>query len=160
MHLLSAREVPLDAGADPVDLGQSPGDIVLLSAADSEIACLAQARRALGPTFPSVRLASLMRLQHPLSIDLHVERVVARARLVVLRVLGGRGYWGYGLEQVAETCRRNAIPLAALPGDDRPDAEPRRLEHARSRGLPKTVALPRRGRHRQCASSACVTRPR
>ena len=64
-----------------------------------------------------------MRLQHPLSVDLHVERVVSHARLVVLRLLGGRGYWSYGVEQVAEACRAADIPLAALPGDDRPDPE-------------------------------------
>ena len=40
-----------------------------------------------------------------------------------VRLLGGRGYWPYGLEQVAAACRAHGIPLACLPGDDRADPE-------------------------------------
>ena len=72
---------------------------------------------------PSLRLANLLELAHPLSVDLHVERVVAQARLVVLRLLGGRGYWPYGVEQVAASCRAHGVALACLPGDDRADPE-------------------------------------
>ena len=67
--------------------------------------------------------ASLLQLGHNLSVDLYVEKVVARAKLVVVQVLGGAGYWPYGIEQVAETCRRRGIALAILPGDDQPDPE-------------------------------------
>ena len=49
--------------------------------------------------------------------------MVGRARLIVLRLLGGRSYWPYGLEQVVAACRAGAIPLAVLPGDDQPDPE-------------------------------------
>ena len=58
-----------------------------------------------------------------MSVDLYVERVVAAPRLVVLRLLGGRSYWPYGLEQVAAACRASGIALAVLPGDDQPDPE-------------------------------------
>ncbi|MEM9441829.1 MAG: cobaltochelatase subunit CobN, partial [Pseudomonadota bacterium] len=44
-------------------------------------------------------------------------------KLVVLRLLGGRSYWPYGLEQIAAVCRSADIPLAVLPGDDQPDQE-------------------------------------
>ena len=64
-----------------------------------------------------------MQLAHPMSVDLYVDSVVARAKLVVARVLGGAGYWPYGVEQLAETCRAASIPLALLPGDDQPDPE-------------------------------------
>lgn len=123
MHLLSAQEAPSADADAAVDLGQSPADIVLLSAADTELACLARAHARLGDAAPSLRLANLLRLGHPLSVDLYVERVVARSRLVVLRLLGGRGYWAYGLEQVAAACREGGVALACLPGDDRPDPE-------------------------------------
>ena len=72
---------------------------------------------------PSLRLANLLQLGHPMSVDLYVEQVVSRARLVVLRLLGGRSYWPYGLEQVVAACRAGGIPLAVLPGDDQPDPE-------------------------------------
>src|SRR5919112_2533672 len=123
MHLLAAQPGTISDGSEAVDLGQTPGDIVVLSAADTELACLAAAHDRLGLGFPSLRLASLLQLGHNLSVDLYVEKVVARAKLVVVRVLGGAGYWPYGIEQVAETCRRRGIPLAVLPGDDQPDPE-------------------------------------
>ena len=85
-QLEAAAPTTVHAGVDgeAVDLGQTPGDIVILSAADTELASLAaaQARRPAGA--PTLRLANLLKLRHPLSVDLHVERVVARARLVIL----------------------------------------------------------------------------
>ena len=48
---------------------------------------------------------------------------MSRARLVLVRLLGGRGYWPYGLEQVAACCAERGIALACLPGDERADPE-------------------------------------
>ncbi|HIJ61734.1 MAG TPA: cobaltochelatase subunit CobN [Rhodospirillaceae bacterium] len=121
MHLLAATPGGISDGSEAVDLGQTPGDLVVLSAADSELACLAAAKAQV-PGF-TLRLANLLHLGHPMSVDLHVAKVIGQSRLVVLRLLGGRGYWSYGLEQVAQACRRAGIPLAVLPGDDQPDAE-------------------------------------
>ncbi|HEX7968169.1 MAG TPA: cobaltochelatase subunit CobN, partial [Stellaceae bacterium] len=126
MHLLAAQPGTMCDGSAAVDLGQTPGDIVVLSAADSEVACLAAAQRRLADTdrnAPSLRLASLLRLGHNYSIDLYADTVLSRARLVVVRLLGGRGYWPYGVERVAALCRERSIALALLPGDDQPDAE-------------------------------------
>src|SRR5258707_1229432 len=125
MHLLLAQPGRVDDGAAAVDLGQSAGEIVILTAADSEIACLAMAQRRLAaePGAPSLRLANLMRLGHNSSVDLYVERVVEPARLVVVRLLGGRSYWPYGVDRLVATCRERGILLALLPGDDRPDPE-------------------------------------
>ena len=121
MHLLQARPGAAVDETEAVDLGQTPGDVVFLSSADTELASLAGARAGFGDGFPSLRLANLMQLAHPMSVDLYVDSVVAKARLVVARVLGGAGYWPYGVEQLAETCRAASIPLALLPGDDQPD---------------------------------------
>src|SRR6266511_577663 len=125
MHLLATRPGSVSDGSGAVDLEQSPGDIVVLSAADSELACLAAARARLAaePAFPSLRLASLLQLTHPMSVDLYVEKTLAHARLIVVRLLGGRGYWPYGLEQIAAVRRERGIAVAFLPGDDQPDAE-------------------------------------
>ncbi len=127
MHLLAAQPGAIMDGSVAVDLGQTPADIVVLSAADSEIASLSAARarvvERLGDRFPSLRLANLLRLQHNLSVDLYVEKVIAHARLVIVRLLGGRGYWPYGVDQIVAACRDGAIPLALLPGDDQPDPE-------------------------------------
>ena len=101
MHLLAATAAPRDDSV-AIDLAQDPADIVLLSAADSDLACLAAARRRLGAGFPSLRLANLLRLGHPLSIDLYDEAVLRHAKLVIVRLLGGISYWPYGVERLVE----------------------------------------------------------
>ncbi len=126
MHLLAAAPGAVDGGSEAVDLVQTPGDIVVLTSADTEIAALSSAHRArheAGPHTPSLRLANTMQLGHNMSVDLYVETVVQHAKLVVCRLLGGRGYWPYGVDEIAAACRAANIPLALLPGDDQPDAE-------------------------------------
>ena len=123
MHLLAAQPGAVSDGEEAVDLGQTPGDMVVLSAADSELACLAAAKARQGDAAPSLRLANLMHLGHPLSVDAYVDDVIRHARVVVVRLLGGTGYWRYGVEQVVAACRNNHIALALVPGDDQPDAE-------------------------------------
>ncbi|MEZ0170694.1 cobaltochelatase subunit CobN [Microvirga sp. TS319] len=120
MHLLPVTTVSLDEGSEAIDLQQPPGDIVVLSFADSDLGALAAAHRR-RPDRPSLRLASLRRLRHPLSIDLYVDKTARRSRFVLVRCLGGRDYWRYGLERLSETCRADGVKLAVLPGDDRPD---------------------------------------
>ena len=44
MHLLAAQPGQIVDGSEAVDLGQSPGEIVFISAADTELAALAAAR--------------------------------------------------------------------------------------------------------------------
>ena len=127
MHLLQAQAGGISDGSEAVDLGQSPGDIVVLSAADTELSSLAAAHDGGGEGAPSLRLANLMQLGHNLSVDLYAETIVAKAKLVVVRLLGGVGYWPYGVEQLVATCREREIPLALLPGDDQPDPELARL---------------------------------
>src|SRR4051812_8564195 len=122
MHLLKGQPRGLDAGGVPVDLEQSPGDIVVLTAADTEIAGLAAARRALGPDFPAVRLANWMSLAHPYSVDLYGEKVLRHARLILIRLLGGASYWRYGLDEAVRICRAEGTKLAVVPGDGTWDA--------------------------------------
>jgi cobaltochelatase CobN len=110
-----------------VDLGQSPGDIAVLSAADTDLGCLAAAARLRADGAPSLRLAHLLRLGHPAAIDLHAERVLAHARLVVVRLLGGIGYWRYGVDRLSAMAREGGPMLALLAGDGREDPELARL---------------------------------
>ncbi|MGH6925707.1 MAG: cobaltochelatase subunit CobN [Propylenella sp.] len=122
MHLLRGQPRSLTAEAEPVDLEQSSGDIVILTAADTEISGLAAARRALGEPFPSVRLANWMQLLHPYSVDLYGERVLAHAKLIAVRLLGGASYWRYGLDETVRIARGNSAKLVVLPGDATWDA--------------------------------------
>src|SRR5215471_14264927 len=125
MHLLATIPGTIADGTAAVDLAQTPGDIVILSSADTEIALLAAAQRrwrAQDPAAPRLRLGPILRLGHNFSVDLYMD-TVARAQLVIARVLGGSSYWPYGVERLVETCRTGGIRLALLPGDDKPDPE-------------------------------------
>src|SRR5215510_1294530 len=121
MHVLATELATLEEADRAVDLGQSPAEVVVLSFSDSDLSALAEAWRQEADLLLSLRLASLKRLGHPMSVDLYVESVVARARLVIVRCLGGLDYWRYGLEHIADTAREKGVLFAALPGDDRPD---------------------------------------
>jgi cobaltochelatase CobN len=123
MHLLLAKAASIDeAGNAAVDLGQSPAEVIALSFADQDLLGLASAWKRAGPRRPSMRLANLRDLRHPMSVDVYAESVLEKARVIIVRLLGGLDYWRYGMEELARICRHNKIALAAVPGDDRPDA--------------------------------------
>ncbi|MEO1549857.1 MAG: cobaltochelatase subunit CobN, partial [Pseudomonadota bacterium] len=122
MHLLAATPGTVSDGTEPVDPGQTPADILFLSAADTELALLSEARAQMDAA-PSLRLTQLSWLAHPFSVDLYLTTTAERSRLVIARVLGGQAYWTYGVEQFAARLRAAGVPLVLLPGDDKPDAE-------------------------------------
>jgi cobaltochelatase CobN len=122
MHLLTTTSTSLDEIVEAVDLGQPPGDIAVLSFADSDLAGLAAAWEAERTALPSVRLAHLRDLRHPLSVDVWIDRVGTHAKVIVVRLLGGLDWWKYGIERLSSLARARGIALAVLPGEDRDDA--------------------------------------
>jgi cobaltochelatase CobN len=94
-----------------------------LTAADTDIQLLAASLTHLPPTFPALRVTNLLHLQQNVTIDLYIEEVLQQAQGIVLRLLGGRGYWSYGLESVKQCVERSGAKLLVLPGDDRPDPD-------------------------------------
>ncbi len=122
MHLLATTSGVVDGGATAIDLKQSPGDVVFLSAADSELASLASAidSETSGLTF---RLANLLQLQHNYSVDLYTEQTLSKAKLVVVRLLGGKAYWLYGVARLVELAAETGMKLVLLPGGTDGDAE-------------------------------------
>ncbi|MEY9163221.1 cobaltochelatase CobN [Sinorhizobium fredii] len=120
MHLLLAQKGTIADGNEAIDLGQSPADILFLSAADTELASIAAAhRRRTGAK--TLRIASLMALMHPMSVDTYVERTARRAKLIVVRPLGGASYFRYILEALYAAAVAGKFQIAVLPGDDKPD---------------------------------------
>ena len=126
MHLLAATPGQIDDGTEAVDLGQTPADIIFISAADTELAAFSEARTNLGFA-SSLRLANLTHLSHPMSVDLHIDNCASKSKIVIARVLGGTGYWKYGIEQYASRLGAAGVRFVALPGDDKPDEELWRL---------------------------------
>ena len=129
MHKISALPGGWNPNAEGVIfIEQSPAPIIFLTYADTDIQTIATARSYLGNIFPDLRVANLLNLQQQLSIDTYVETVLSKARIIVLRLLGGSAYWSYGLERVKEVAESNNIALFVLPGDNAPDLD--LLEHS------------------------------
>ena len=121
MHLLTTTSASIDELVEAIDLRQAPGDIVILSFADSDLSALAAGWRAQRDVLPKLRLANLRDLRHPLSVDLWVDSVARYAKVVVVRLLGGLEWWRYGVDRLSSVARESSIALALLPGEDRDD---------------------------------------
>jgi len=119
MHLLATSSASLDSLIEPIDLAQPPAELVALSFTDSDLASLAHAWKADADTLPSLRVAALRDLRHPMSVDLWIENTARKAKTIVARVLGGYDWWSYGCDALAEIARRDGIALALLPGECR-----------------------------------------
>jgi cobaltochelatase CobN len=134
MHLLRIESRSFDGTSEAVDLGQTPAEIVALSFTDTDLSVLAAAWESAAGSLPGLRLANLTALRHPYSVDLYVEKVLSKARFVLVRLLGGKDYWRYGVDELAALARDRGIHLAIVPGDGREDA---RLDEAST--LPPTA---------------------
>lgn len=119
MHLLATTTASLESLVEPVDLAQQPSDMIALSFSDSDLAALAAAWDAGRAALPSLRLAALRELRHPMSVDLWLEKTAAHAKVVLVRLLGGYDWWPYGCERLAALAREKGIALALLPGESK-----------------------------------------
>ncbi len=120
MHLLVRETVTPDDAEQAIDLDHGVADLVFLSFSDSDLGVVASAWEMM-PAPPSLRLANLSRLRHPMAIDLYLEKTLSNARCIIIRLLGGLDYWRYGAEETAALCKARGIPLAIVPGDERLD---------------------------------------
>ncbi|MEP3330902.1 cobaltochelatase subunit CobN [Sedimentitalea sp.] len=124
MHVVFRESHGLEETDTPTDLGQSPADLVVLSFSDSDLGAFAAGwHRGGGPDgrMPSLRLANLAALKHPLSVDTYVDQTLEGAKGVLIRLIGGVPYWSYGLQQVQSLAARKGLAVAVLPADGRPD---------------------------------------
>ena len=122
MHLLRTQPggfVPDDSIAD---LGQTPAELVILCSGDSNLALLAETAQQLPDGYPSLRLANPMQVQNHASVDLYVDEVLRHAKVILLSLHGGIGYWRYGVERLVELAGKG-VKLILVPGCDRPDPE-------------------------------------
>ena len=139
MHLLATSSASLDDLAEPIDLRQAPAEMVALSFTDSDLAGLAAAWEAGRDRLPSLRVANLRDLRHPMSVDLWVDSVAAHAKVILVRILGGHDWWRYGCDRLAALAREKGIALALLPGEDR--AADERLAEASTLPADELAAL-------------------
>jgi len=121
MHVVFRESHGLEETATPQDLGQTPADLVVLSFSDSDLGAFASGWRRAGGALPTLRLANLAALKHPLSVDTYVDATLTGARGILIRLIGGVPYWSYGLQQLQALASRTGVALAVLPADGRPD---------------------------------------
>ncbi|BAY16318.1 cobaltochelatase [Anabaenopsis circularis NIES-21] len=123
MHRINAKSVGWNQSEGLIFVEQTPAPFVFITAADTDIQTLAAAVTKLPTNFPALRVANLLQLQQQISIDAYSEQVLELAEVIILRLLGGRAYWAYGLEVVQEIVQRNGTTLIVMPGDDALDPE-------------------------------------
>lgn len=122
MHRLAATPGGWTPDTDGVIfVEQSPAPIAFLTAADTDIQCISRA--VMTAELPEIRVANLLQLQQQLAIDTYAETVLSQAQVIILRLLGGRAYWSYGLEVTKAIAAQSGAALIVLPGDDRPDPD-------------------------------------
>lgn len=135
MHRLAA--LPGDPGeGDAVLVEQESLPALVLSHADSDLSLIAQRLSAAGdPAW--MRGLNLAALSHPAAIDHYIRSSLASTRLVVVRLLGGRGHWSYGLEQLREWAAQSPQRALLVLGGTADGAE----ELADLSSEPATTAL-------------------
>ena len=106
----------LDPPEDVVLVEQPSADVLFLTSAGTDISCL----DACLPAYPvwkeRIRALPLSCLEHPAQLDHYLDTTAQDADLIVVRLLGSRGHWSYGLEQLqrwrTEVPHRQLLVLA------------------------------------------------
>ena len=101
MHRLSSLPGG-DFGEEISLVEQPPAPVLLLTSAATDLTTLAS---SLGSPegqawCDRIRALPLSSLSHPAQIDHYLSVTAPDARVVVVRLLGGRGHWPYGLDQL------------------------------------------------------------
>ena len=99
-------------GLDPPDdvllVEQPPAEVLFLSSAATDLSCLDQVLLRRRDWQDRIRALGLDCLSHPAQLDHYLATTAADARLILVRLLGSRGHWSYGLEQLQRW--RNEAP--------------------------------------------------
>jgi len=96
--------------------------IRFITTADTEILTVAGARDELPGDFPAIRCLNPATTP-PAETEAALERLLDGARVVLVRLLGGRRAWEEGFDLLEAACRRDGLALIALGGEAELDAE-------------------------------------
>ena len=127
MHLLSSQPGGYVEDTSVITrIDQQPGELVILSAADTTLALLSAAHpkasaEPFADVYPAVRLTNQMHLRQPASVDLYIEQILQHAKVIVIDLLGGEGYWPYAVGRIVELCEERGIHLVMFSGDNSED---------------------------------------
>ncbi|MBV9732110.1 MAG: cobaltochelatase subunit CobN, partial [Verrucomicrobia bacterium] len=122
MHWTAAEPGQLDAERALTLIEQTPGEVVFLSAADTELYAVASIWKE---QFGSrLRVASAFPLRQPVAADHYIDRVISKAGLVVARLLGGNAYFAHFLQGLSDLrAEGSQLKLLILSGSDLDEPE-------------------------------------
>jgi cobaltochelatase CobN len=122
MHWTSAQPGCLDAERELVLINQSPGEIVFLSAADTDLTSVSVAwRHRFGSR---LRLAHAFALRQPVAADHYINTVVRKSKLLVARLLGGKSYFAHFIQGLLDLKEEGGGPKCLiLPGTGSDDLD-------------------------------------
>ena len=122
MHRLASCP-GLDPPEDVVLVEQPPAEVLFLTSASTDLSCLDQVLLQRPEWQDRIRALALDCLSHPAQLDHYLATTANRAQLVLVRLLGSRGHWSYGFEQLqrwqSEQVERQLVVLAGTADQER-----------------------------------------
>ncbi|MFZ9270968.1 MAG: cobaltochelatase subunit CobN [Prochlorococcaceae cyanobacterium] len=123
MHRLAVQPGSNDPSEAGALIEQEPAPVLVLSSADTDLktlsALLDRKPELLGVPLRCLNLGSLVSAAQ---IDHYIASTAVQASLIVIRLLGGRGHWSYGLEQLRlwaeQASGRQLVVLAGTADED------------------------------------------
>ena len=101
MHRLASVPGQSDQAGGPLLVEQPPAPVLVLTSADTDLRILADLLAGEPELLPvAVRGLNLAALAHPAALDHYLDTSMAGTELVLVRLLGGRGHWSYGLQRL------------------------------------------------------------
>jgi cobaltochelatase CobN len=97
--------------------------ILFLSHADTDLLTLRAATSHLPSDFPEVRVANPAYLQSESDVDAFLGFLLPQVEMVIVRLLGGRASFAYGMDRLVAWAKQEDTWLVCLPGTDALDPE-------------------------------------
>lgn len=112
MHWTTTQPGCLDSERELILIDQSPGEIVFLSAADTDLWCVAS---VWGQHFGKrLRISHAAALRQPVAADHYIENVVRKSKLVVARLLGGKAYFAHFIQGLLDLKEEGVSPKCLI----------------------------------------------
>ena len=112
MHWTTTQPGCLDAERELILIDQTPGEIVFLSAADTDLRCVASIwSQHFGKR---LRISHAFALRQPVAADHYIENVVRKSKLVVARLLGGKAYFAHFIQGLLDLKEEGVSPKCLI----------------------------------------------
>ncbi len=114
---------PLQLRSSSSSRGSDQPAILFLSHADTDLLTLHAATEHLPSDFPLVRATNPAYLQNESDIDAFLGFLLPQVEMVIVRLLGGRASFAYGMDRLVAWARQEEKWLVCLPGTETLDPE-------------------------------------